>query len=90
MRGQPVFMLSILLQCLEPILRQTAGVAPWQVRCLTRTAYASVQHMWQSDCARELWWHHGRYAGFGQAQLPSRCCMMLMLNRCAEAQHFWL
>ena len=35
-RGQPVFMLSILLQCLEPILRQTAGVAPWQVRCLMR------------------------------------------------------
>ena len=33
MRGQPVFMLSILLQSLEPILRQTAGVAPWQVRC---------------------------------------------------------
>lgn len=30
-RGQPVFVLSILLQKLEPMLRQAAGVAPWQV-----------------------------------------------------------
>jgi len=30
-RGQPVFVLSILLQKLEPMLREAAGVAPWQV-----------------------------------------------------------
>lgn len=30
-RGQPVFMLSLLLQQLEPMLRQTAGVSNWQV-----------------------------------------------------------
>ncbi len=30
-RGQPVFVLSILLQRLEPMLREAAGVAPWQV-----------------------------------------------------------
>ncbi|KAA6428767.1 MAG: carbohydrate-binding module family 45 protein [Trebouxia sp. A1-2] len=29
-RGQPVFVLSILLQKLEPMLREAAGVAPWQ------------------------------------------------------------
>lgn len=33
-RGQPVFVLSILLQKLEPMLRQAAGVAPWQVSLL--------------------------------------------------------
>lgn len=30
-RGQPVFVLSLLLQKLEPMLRSAAGVAPWQV-----------------------------------------------------------
>ena len=30
-RGQPVFVLSLLLQRLEPMLREAAGVAPWQV-----------------------------------------------------------
>ncbi|DBB11157.1 TPA: Phosphoglucan, water dikinase, chloroplastic [Trebouxia sp. C0006] len=30
-RGQPVFVLSILLQKLEPMLREAAGVAPWQI-----------------------------------------------------------
>ena len=45
MRGQPVFMLSILLQCLEPILRQTAGVAPWQVGwLLADTAALEMLH----------------------------------------------
>lgn len=34
-RGQPVFVLSILLQKLEPMLREAAGVAPWQVSCQT-------------------------------------------------------
>lgn len=33
-RGQPVFVLSLLLQRLEPILREAAGVAPWQVKAL--------------------------------------------------------
>lgn len=30
-RGQPVFMLSVLLQNLEPLLRKAAGVSSWQV-----------------------------------------------------------
>ncbi len=30
-RGQPLFVLSILLQNLEPMLRKTAGMAEWQV-----------------------------------------------------------
>ena len=30
-RGQPVFIMSQLLKCLEPKLRETAEVAPWQV-----------------------------------------------------------
>ncbi|KAL3153549.1 Phosphoglucan, water dikinase, chloroplastic [Trebouxia sp. C0009 RCD-2024] len=30
-RGQPVFVLSLLLQRLEPMLREAAGVAPWQI-----------------------------------------------------------
>ena len=32
MRGRSLFMLSPLLQALDPIFRKTAGVAPWQVR----------------------------------------------------------
>ena len=32
-RGQPVFIMSQLLKVLEPMLRESAGVAPWQVRC---------------------------------------------------------
>lgn len=31
-RGQPVFTLSALLRCLEPMLRNTAGVGSWQVQ----------------------------------------------------------
>ena len=30
-RGQPVFVLSILLQNLEPLLRKTAELGSWQV-----------------------------------------------------------
>lgn len=30
-RGQPLFVLSILLQNLEPMLRKTAGKGDWQV-----------------------------------------------------------
>ncbi len=30
-RGQPVFIMSQLLKFLEPMLRETAEVAPWQV-----------------------------------------------------------
>lgn len=30
-RGQPIFVLSSLLQRLEPIARESAGVAPWQI-----------------------------------------------------------
>ena len=32
-RGQPVFIMSQLLKVLEPMLRESAGVAPWQVCC---------------------------------------------------------
>ena len=31
-RGQPVFIMGQLLKCLEPTLRETAEVAPWQVK----------------------------------------------------------
>ena len=31
-RGQPVFVLSILLRYLKPMLRTSAGVGNWQVR----------------------------------------------------------
>ena len=33
-RGQPIFVLSQLLKFLEPMLRTTAEMAPWQVRLL--------------------------------------------------------
>lgn len=32
MRGQPAFVLSMLLRWLAPALRETAGVSSWQVR----------------------------------------------------------
>lgn len=32
-RGQPVFIMSQLLKVLEPMLRESAEVAPWQVCC---------------------------------------------------------
>lgn len=32
MRGQPIFVLSQLLKFLEPMLRTTAEMAPWQVQ----------------------------------------------------------
>jgi len=31
-RGQPVFVLSILLRYLKPMLRASAGVGSWQAR----------------------------------------------------------
>lgn len=30
-RGQPIFVLGQLLKFLEPMLRESAGMAPWQV-----------------------------------------------------------
>ena len=32
MRGQPVFILSVLLQSLDPMLRKSADLGAWQVR----------------------------------------------------------
>ena len=50
-RGQPVFVLSILLQNLEPLLRKTAELASWQVgpfplayTPLHRTVHAGSSH----------------------------------------------
>ena len=46
-RGQPVFVLSILLQKLEPMLREAAGVAPWQVseQTLYSICYSIVSYL---------------------------------------------
>ena len=61
-RGQPVFVLSILLQKLEPMLREAAGVAPWQVgrrhnACHAKSAlstHSSSSRRTLHDCQRCL------------------------------------
>ena len=41
-RGQPVFIMSQLLKALEPMLRESAEVAPWQVCCLWQGSHISI------------------------------------------------
>ena len=45
-RGQPVFIMGQLLKCLEPVLRQTAEVAPWQVQPCDISDSSHVGHIW--------------------------------------------
>ena len=54
-RGQPVFIMGQLLKFLEPMLRETAEVAPWQV-CfpLLYSACASTLALFSSHSTSSL------------------------------------
>lgn len=48
-RGQPLFVLSILLQNLEPMLRKTAELADWQVAHLMSTRLVCKEISWKDS-----------------------------------------
>jgi hypothetical protein len=61
-RGQPVFVLSGLLQDLERHLREAAGAGPWQVRAGAAVQLNFVKH---EACVCAEW------AGAGLGEAPA-------------------
>ena len=56
-RGQPVFIMGQLLKCLEPTLRETAEVAPWQVQHLAASLWLTCKAVvWDRIQADQSCW----------------------------------